>query len=160
MFSVFVDTMFSVELEKNTWKTKDLFSEQRLNWKLFTFEHFSLKSLSNQTNQNFVHRVFYSDSLPKSFKHKLLSLSSTAKFINVPSKIQASQLSHIIRLQAPSLSINLDDDDVLHPNFIDCLLKECFKESVIFTNPVGIYAKYTENKQLVACDKSIYLASI
>ena len=65
------------DLEK---KKEDLFNESRLNERFWYFENICLKSLANQTDNNFIHLVFSSKYLPDIYKSKLDSLQQNYKF--------------------------------------------------------------------------------
>ena len=109
-----------------------LFDEERLSYRWYLFEQFSVPALvkNYESVDSFVHFIFYSEELPKSWQEKLFNLASRYPFIKVCPA--AAVNGNIIQTLLYNCEQNdewegvfsiarLDDDDILSPHYATCL---------------------------------------
>jgi len=145
---------------------KNLFNEDRLNYKFKCFELVTLPSIINQTNQNYEWYIYSSTFLPEKYKLRLIDITKKyekIKCIFIDSfKDFAKDPSFPWRnkhYNTPYCSLRLDDDDGLSKTFIDSLQKykdndksfishTCGQKITIINNKVVYGRKY--NKRNIA----------
>jgi hypothetical protein len=141
------------DLEK---KKEDLFNESRLNERFWYFENICLKSLANQTDNNFIHLVFSSKYLPDIYKSKLDSLQQNYKFNLYYIDTNIYEMVNIIKSQFYRnnkliATARLDDDDALHKDFVKIINSKYYNDSneeSFISFPNGIIFSYKNPNKL------------
>ncbi|MEM1351961.1 MAG: glycosyltransferase [Pseudomonadota bacterium] len=125
-----------------------LFDPERLKYRLFTFETFTLKSLANQVDQNFRHLVCTSDELPPETRAGLDALATRYRFeiIEVDRKTlftkKLAALPEFNNLQTDYVAtMRLDDDDAIGRNAIGTIraLVPCQHTDFVLSWPKGLF---------------------
>lgn len=114
-----------------------LFDSERLEERLWSFEHITLASLKAQTDQNFILLVLASSHMPDVYKNRLADICRSyqnvkLKFFDVMTakKAQISLLKSLEISLSDCIQFRLDDDDGLSDNYIQELRKTA-EEAVV-----------------------------
>jgi hypothetical protein len=137
-------------------KKEDLFNESRLNERFWYFENICLKSLDNQTDNNFIHLVFSSKYLPDIYKSKLESLQQNFKFNLYYIDTNIYEMINIIKSQffrnnKLIATARLDDDDALSKNYVSLINSKYYNDSneeSFVSFPNGIIFSYKNQNKL------------
>ena len=117
---------------------KQLFSEDRLNYKFKSFELITLPSVLNQTNQNYIWYIYSSIYLPEIYKQRLLDLTNNNPKIICTFIESFKYFNKINQINTKYCTIRLDDDDGLSHTFIEKLnLFKHEKDKTIISHPNG-----------------------
>ncbi|MCV2872959.1 putative rhamnosyl transferase [Defluviimonas sp. WL0050] len=106
-------------------KARELFAPERMENRLATLEHLTLKSFAAQSDQNFHFLVVTSDRLPSEYKERLTRICAEVSTV-VLRFVPPSHISDVIRDVLAELEIDhgntlqfrLDDDDCVSRDFI------------------------------------------
>ncbi|WP_199260008.1 putative rhamnosyl transferase [Paracoccus binzhouensis] len=106
-------------------KAKELFDPQRLEARLATFEHLTLRSLTHQTDPNFIFLVISSDRIPDRYGDRLAQICATEKRV-ILRFVPPMHISDAIRMIAgekgwslpDTVQFRLDDDDCVSEEYI------------------------------------------
>ncbi|MCU9846611.1 putative rhamnosyl transferase [Defluviimonas sp. WL0024] len=106
-------------------KARELFAPDRMENRLATFEHLTLKSLAAQSDQDFRFLVVASDRLPADYRERLVRICAGVKAV-VLRFVPPTHISDVIRETLAELAIapgdtlqfRLDDDDCVSKDFI------------------------------------------
>lgn len=106
-----------------------LYSNDRLEKKLFFFETLTLKTILSQTYKNYNWIIFISNLLPDKYKAYLKNIENYYNNISIYEikdlSIKNINLSQYHKAKEESfLSSRIDDDDGLCPNYFDILVKD------------------------------------
>ncbi|HRO14180.1 MAG TPA: glycosyltransferase [Paracoccus sp. (in: a-proteobacteria)] len=106
-------------------KAVELFAPERLEARLATFEHLTLKSMAAQTDQDFTFIVLSSDRMPLPWRERLIELCAPIEQVVLrflpPTHVAEAQLAMMEELSIPladTLQFRLDDDDCVSKEFI------------------------------------------
>ncbi len=106
-------------------KARELFEPERMDARLATLEHLTLRSMSQQTDQNFRFLIVTSDRLPAEFAARLTAICARVPQVALrfvpPMHISDAMHQFVAEegLNAPDLvQFRLDDDDCLAQDFI------------------------------------------
>lgn len=106
-------------------QAQKLFTPERMEARLASFEHLTVKSLREQTDQDFTFLVVSSDRMPEPYKTRLTAICADVKQIRLrfspPAPISAvlTDMLNELDLHAPdTLQFRLDDDDCVSRHFI------------------------------------------
>ena len=132
---------------------KNLFNEDRLNYKFKCFELVTLPSVVNQTNQNYEWYIYSSTYLPEKYKIRLIDITKkyeNIRCIFIDSFKSFAKESYLPwrnnNYNTPYCCIRLDDDDGLSNTFIDSLQKYKDNDKSFISHPYGQNITIQNNK--------------
>lgn len=106
-------------------QAQKLFTPERMEARLASFEHLTVQSLRNQTDKDFTFLVVSSDRMPEPYKERLRAICGGVEQIKLrfspPAPISAvlSEMLDELGIHSPdSLQFRLDDDDCVSQHFI------------------------------------------
>lgn len=115
------DELSAIYLEKE----KELFAPQRLEARLATLEHLTLRSMQHQSDPNFVFLIVSSDRMPEKYQERLIEVCARVPQVAlrfVPPMHIAEAIHQYVAEQSLNLpdtvQFRLDDDDCLSKDFI------------------------------------------
>jgi hypothetical protein len=124
----------------NVLKNK-LFSEERLNEKIWTLKNITYNSLISQTNKNYQWLIYTSKELPMNYKYELYSLENDKiKIIEVEDQSDFFKKIRDYDYGDEYSTVRLDDDDGLSPLFVEKInqIYKKNKEYKIVSFPKGL----------------------
>ena len=125
-----------------------LFDEQRLDKRIMIFNHITKTSIESQTYQNYEWIFFISPDLPDKYKNNLKEIKKSKLII-------ANKYADIGREDIFSkeefISIRLDDDDAIHPEYLESI-KDFNIENQIIAPYYGRFFNLNEDKTIQAHD--------
>lgn len=99
---------------------KNLFSEERLSEKMWTFRNLTYDSVISQKNENYFWMIYTSTQLPENYKNELYSLETDKiKIYEVDDQNEFFRKIKQYNYENEYSTVRLDDDDALHISFID-----------------------------------------
>ena len=130
MFKHYILTRYNMGLfTNNLYKIEDkgLYMDSRLPW----FKK-HLKSLDNQTNQNFTHVVSIDPNTPEEYLRPILNAVYFAKTNSV--FIYEKHIDYLKRQQKEEwlITSRLDNDDEYYPEFVETIQKNFKKERMVY----------------------------
>lgn len=134
------------ETRKNNIKSK-LFNKERLDFKFDVFDKMTYPSIKSQTDQNFTWLIYTSKYLPKLYKDRLESYRETNIVISYVENFTEMFKDVKQRLENVDnyISLRLDDDDGLNPQFLETLNKYNTPGTIV-SFPKGLRFKYKNGK--------------
>ncbi|WP_373691154.1 glycosyltransferase, partial [Endozoicomonas sp. SESOKO3] len=125
----------------------NIFDDEWFQHRFMLFEAFTLPSLMNQSNQNFIWCIFIGSNMPLHQKDKLKSLTSSFKNIRlIPTNTSWSseKIEEIFRSEYPEkkfiITSRIDDDDLWKHNYIESVQSEILSKKdnkLLLTHPLG-----------------------
>jgi hypothetical protein len=106
-------------------KVKELFEPRRIEARLATFQHLTLRSLTHQTDPNFSFLVVSSDRMPEKYRRQLADICTADKRV-ILKFVPPMHISDAIRMVAEekdwslpnTVQFRLDDDDCVSKEYI------------------------------------------
>lgn len=166
--SIIIITRFSIfDCNDNSWELKKktsgcsllknkLFDHHRLETKLNAFKQITYKSLTNQTNQNFIWLIYISNIFPEKYLKIMRDIINSSHIRNKIKLIPVQNMTEFrynstlqLRKISPSghfISVRLDDDDGLSSTFLSTLIKYKDKSKHIISFPKGINVTLKNNQ--------------
>ena len=126
----FLLTRFNVKASTKTISVSQ--SDSWLSHRFELFEKYCLPSVKNQFNQNFTWGVFFDTDTPQKYKDKIDKISNSYNnfvpiFINESSDLEPTSSKFIASKIEDSdqyiITTRLDNDDIIHKQFIDTIQK-------------------------------------
>lgn len=106
-------------------KALELFTPERLEARLATFEHLTLRSMAAQTDPNFRFLVIASDRMPEVYRHRLAAICASVPqvLLRFVPPMHVSDAMRVVFLEegfniVDTLQFRLDDDDCMAKDFI------------------------------------------
>lgn len=125
-----------------------VYSKKRLDEKIKAFTEFTLPSIASQTHIPFKWYVFYSKQLPKKYKEQLNQAVKQYSYIDLILVKNNNDMQKYIKDHSPKnpyITVRIDDDDALAPNYLDILSKQ-YKPNLIIS-PIHGYKLSNYNFQ-------------
>ena len=166
--NIIIITRFSIfDCNANSWQLKrestdcsmirnKLFDNKRLETKLNAFRQITYKSITEQTNQNFIWLIYISNIYPEKYLKIMKDIINSSHIRNKIRLIPVQSMSEFmsncslqLKKISPSdnfISVRLDDDDGLSPNFLSALIKYKDKSRHIISFPKGINITLKDNR--------------
>lgn len=130
----FLVTRFNLTVTE--WKTtkngEPVLTEKWLKNRFMLFENYCLPSVKNQTNQNFMWCVFFDINTPDSFRNKIKIISDDYQnfkpiFIDGIKMLNSAFIQYAVNHSKDDdefvITTRLDNDDLIHKNFIETIQK-------------------------------------
>jgi len=143
------------ETRKNNIKSK-LFNKERLDFKFDVFDKMTYPSIQSQTDQNFTWLIYTSKYLPETYKDRLERYREKNILILYVEnfKDMFSDVKQRLKKVDNYISLRLDDDDGLNPQFLETLNKYNTPGTIV-SFPKGLKFKY-KNGNIIFNKRPVY----
>ncbi len=152
-FNHFIITRFNLKSSQSNWKTDKnnsvTLSDEWLEHRINLFKTYCLPSIISQTNKNFIWLIYFDSDTPEKYKKIIELLLGTYKSFILPKyvssydKFLTSYTQDILNLLHPEkefvITTRIDNDDVLHKNYIDIVQKQFANQEFMTVNCIKIY---------------------
>jgi len=133
---------------------KFLFDPERMEKKFHVFHNVTLPSIKKQTDTNFTWLIYSSDKLPQEYKDRLLQYRNDKIHIIFVKNFKEMYSDSRKQLEGKKnySTTRLDDDDGLHPKFLESLNKYDSNPQHIISFPRGQKIKRVKDKYVIKGD--------
>ena len=145
---------FGVKSRRNNNMAKFLFDQERMEKKFHVFHNVTLPSIKKQTDTNFTWLIYSSDKLPQEYKDRLLQYRNDKIHIIFVKNFKEMYSDSRKQLEGKKnySTTRLDDDDGLHPKFLESLNKYDSNPQHIISFPRGQKIKRVKDKYVIKGD--------
>jgi len=152
-FDHFVITRFNLKSAQSNWKTdknnSETLSDEWLEHRINLFKSYCLPSLIHQSNKNFTWLIYFDSDTPDKYKKIIESLLGIYKSFILPKyvssydKFLTSYTQDVLDLLHSErefvITTRIDNDDVLHEDYIDIVQKQFANQKFMAVNCIKIY---------------------
>lgn len=152
-FNLRLSSFKNSRLEKIDVATDENYLKERFR----LFETYTVPSIKNQTNQNFIWMVFFSDATPKQYKDRIANIQKEVKqfkpiFLTDKEKLSEKTNQELHKLNSDFYTtIRMDNDDALSINYVGTvvnLINNTPLEKTVFVFNNG--CQYDEKHQILS----------